>query len=55
MLEEAELHYKETNQTGNGGKKSSNVDTMYAFQAIMDNRYDQQHHPLLRAQLANNN
>jgi hypothetical protein len=40
MMEEAELYYKEAKQTGNWGKKSSNVDTMYAFQATRDDGYD---------------
>jgi hypothetical protein len=33
LMEEAELYYKEAKQTGKWGKKASNIDTMYAFQA----------------------
>jgi hypothetical protein len=40
LMEEAELYYKEAKSTGNWGKKSSNVDTMYAFQATRDEVYE---------------
>ncbi len=36
LMEEAELCYKEAKSTGNWEKKSSNVDTLYAFQATRD-------------------
>jgi hypothetical protein len=35
-MEEAELYFKQAKSTGSWGKKSSSVDTMYAFQAIRD-------------------
>jgi hypothetical protein len=36
LMEEAELYYKEAKQTGKWGKKASNIDTTYAFQATKD-------------------
>lgn len=36
LMEEAELFYKEAKQTNKWGKKSTNVDTMYAFQATTE-------------------
>jgi hypothetical protein len=33
LMEDAELYYKKAKQTGKWGKKTSNIDTMYAFQA----------------------
>ncbi len=33
LMEEAELYYKEAKQTNRWGKKVTNVDAMYAFQA----------------------
>jgi hypothetical protein len=44
LMEEAELYYKEAKSTGNWGKKSSNADTMHAFQATRgdDPQYNEQ-------------
>jgi hypothetical protein len=36
LMEEAELYYKEANSNGNWGKKASNADTIYLFQATRD-------------------
>jgi len=36
LMEEAELYYKEAKSNGTWGKKASNTDTMYAFQATRD-------------------
>jgi hypothetical protein len=36
LMEETELYYKEAKSYGTWGKKASNADTMYAFQAIRD-------------------
>ncbi len=36
LMEEAELFYKEAKQTNKWGKKSTNVDAMYAFQATTE-------------------
>ncbi len=35
-MEEAERYYKEAKSNGTWGKKASNTDTMYAFQATRD-------------------
>ena len=45
LMEEAELYYKEAKSNGTWGKKASNADTMYAFQAIRDED------PLYQAQM----
>jgi hypothetical protein len=38
-MEEAELYFKEAKLTESWGKKSSNVDTMYAFQGTRDDDF----------------